>query len=867
MNRFYLSVVSMCLFFACKPGDSVIQNKPESQQETNQSATGKYRSSYTRSFRLIHSKLNLIPDWQNQELTGNASIVLHPYFYPSDSLVLNARGMLIHSVEEEKGDMVSPLPYIYTEDKLRIGLGKTYTQADTLTVRISYTSRPGLLAYGGSSAIHKDKGLYFINADGKHPYKPRQLWTQGETESASAWFPTIEDPSQRMTQEIYLTVDTHFITVSNGLLLASLTNPDGTRTDYWKQSVPMAPYLSMIAVSDFGIVKDKWNDVEVSYYIDKDYAPYASLIFGNTPEMMSYFSGLFGIRYPFEKYSQLVVHDFVSGAMENNTAVIHGAHMLQVPREHKDYNYEDIIAHELVHHWFGNLVTCESWSNVTLNEGFATYGEYLWFEHKYGREAADYHNDQDLHQYLRTTKRNDEPLIRFMYKHREDVYDPVSYQKGSRVLHMLRKLTGDEAFFMALQNYLKKYSYKSVEFHHLRLEFEEITGQDLNWFFNQWFLQAGKPSLEISYSWSDSSKSMQVEISQTQNTSKNGVYRLPMAIDFYFPDTVIRRQIILDSLFQTFHFQFTSEPLLVNVDAEKMLLLEYKKDNKSGEDWIFQYKNAPLYLDRREAVEAIGKNYEVNTLEADLIREALHDKHWNIRLLAVSRIRKWAVNMPDSVKAELIQIATKDSVSFVRVAAYDALANYFPYQEIAEIFRTACNDSSYIVAAAAFSILSVKDPELALVLADSLERDMSEAIIVELADFYSNKPEKDKFNFFEKAVLKTTNWTQDRVIQNFGVWLKDQKVPVIREGSEILFYAGTNTNNRYTGNQVIASLIKIQNHLDTNMIRMRKLKDKGEFESDRQTGISALEVDIIQTESLQKSIEEKIKLLEKLDEK
>lgn len=866
MIRFVLSVIFLCLFIACKSGKSLVKQEPAKQQKKNLSATADYRSSYTKSFKLIHTKLNLIPDWQSRELHGSASIVLQAYFYPTDSLVLNARGMIIHSVEAERENESIPLNYFYKDDKIRIGLGKTYTRNDTITILINYTSRPEKLPYGGSTAIHRDKGLYFINADESHPFKPKQLWTQGETESSSVWFPTIEDPAQRMTQEIYLTVDSSLSTVSNGLLLSSIINPDGTRTDYWKQSVPMAPYLSMIAVSDFGIVKDKWNELEVSYYLDKNYAPFAPLIFGNTPEMISYFSELLGIPYPFEKYSQIVVHDFVSGAMENNTAVIHGAHMLQDPREHKDYNHEDIIAHELVHHWFGNLVTCESWSNVTLNEGFATYGEYLWFENKYGREAADYHGDRDLHQYLKATRRTDEPLIRFNYKHSEDVYDPISYQKGSRVLHMLRKYTGDDAFFKAIQNYLLKYSYQSVEFHHLRLRFEEQIGQDLNWFFNQWFLRPGKPSLEITSSWNDSLKLAEVKLRQTQDINKNGLYRLPMAIDFYLSDTVIRHHIIQDSLFQAFRFQFSSEPLLVNADAEKMLLLETKKDIKSKQAWIYQYKNAPLYLDRREAIQAIGKSYEINTTESAMIREALRDKHWSNRILAIESIKPWAVNSPDSVKAELISTAEKDPVSFVRIAAYNALATYYPYKEIGEIFRAACSDSSYFVAAAAFSILSKKDPEIADQLAESLERDSSEAILSELSEYYSISPEKNKYSFYKNSLLKTKNWTQYQIIGNFGTWLKEQKPALIREGSELLFYSGMHTNNRYTINQVIATLIQIQNHLDETRVRLQKNKDKRDFEKENQTVIAPLEIDLIQIESLQSAIEEKIKVLEKLDE-
>lgn len=254
-----------------------------------------------------------------------------------------------------------------------------------------------------------------------------------------------------MTQEIYLTVDTAFETLSNGLLLSTQINGDGTKTDYWKQSLPNAPYLTMVAAGDFAIIKDRWRNIEVNYYVDKPYEKYARLIFGNTPEMLEFFSKKLNMDYVWEKYSQIVVHDYVSGAMENTTAVVHGTNMLEDARELMDYNYEDYISHELFHHWFGNLVTCESWSNLTLNEGFANYSEYLWREYKYGRDDADYSNQGEQSAYLLYTAKNDPTLIRYDYEDREDMYDVVSYQKGGRVLHMLRKYVGDDAFYAALK--------------------------------------------------------------------------------------------------------------------------------------------------------------------------------------------------------------------------------------------------------------------------------------------------------------------------------------------------------------------------------------------------------------------------------
>ena len=375
------------------------------------------------------------------------------------------------------------MSYEYDSVQITISLLKEYSRIDTIDVQIEYTAKPNELKSGGSAAISDDKGLYFINPLGRDKVKPKQLWTQGETEASSCWFPTIDAPNEKTTQEIKITIDDYFTTLSNGLLISSTKNPDGTRTDYWKQDKPHAPYLFMMAVGKFAVVQDTWKGIPVNYLVEPKDSANARGVFGNTPEMLSFYSEKLGYSYPWDKYNQVVVSDYIAGAMENTGAVIHGKWVFTTPEEQIDYNHEDVIAHELFHHWFGDLVTCESWANLPLNESFATYGEYLWIEHKYGKMKADRHLRMDMVYYLDDTPRVD--LIRYHYDNREDMFDRHSYQKGGRVLHMLRDYVGDEAFFESIKVYLHNRAFKTAEIHHLRMAFEEVTGEDLNWFFNQ----------------------------------------------------------------------------------------------------------------------------------------------------------------------------------------------------------------------------------------------------------------------------------------------------------------------------------------------------------------------------------------------
>lgn len=755
-----------------------------------------YRASYTLRNDLVHTKLELVPDWSAREVNGKATITLHPHFYATDSLVLNARGMDIHEVS-----MAGPSrtfvarPYSYTNNLLRIQLDTIYAKDQNYTVFIRYTAKPEELKKGGSAAIREEKGFYFINPDNTDPDRPKQFWTQGETESNSAWFPTIESPAQRMTQEIYLTVDSSFKTISNGLLLSSTPNADGTRTDYWKQSLPAAPYLTMVAAGDFAVVKDRWRNLEVNYYVDKPYEKYARMTFGKTPEMIEFFSTLLGVDFPWEKYHQVVVHDYISGAMENTTAVVHGTNMQQDSGEYMDGNYEDYISHELSHHWFGDLVTCESWSNITLNEGFANYAEYLWDEHKYGRDEADCSNQAEQSLYLRATSKHDPALFRTDYNNREDVYDAVSYQKGGRVLHMLRNYVGDEAFFASLHLYLTTHRFSSVEIDDLRLAFEKVTGEDLNWFFSQWFDKGGRPSLAISYQWNDSAHRETVTLQQTQNFSKNPLYRLPMFVDVYCEGKKDRHSIVLDSAHQEFSFNLPSKPDLVNVDAEKMLLCS-KKDNKSYAEFIFQFYHAPLYLDRYEAVAALCNDYKTGTAAAGVISDALRDKSWRIRLTAIDNIGELAKNDPDPTRTVLMKLANKDSSSNVREAAYKALGKYYPFAELDAFFEDGLYDPSYQVVARIFKIISDKNTAKGFEVAARLEADSSADILSEIGTFYAANPDGDRNPFYERAIRKCRGWGKMNILRTYTKYLVKQDEQVLEKGIDILgAYSKTNTSN------------------------------------------------------------------------
>ena len=673
-----------------------------------------YRGSYPKTNELVHTKLEVKFDFEKARMYGKAWITLKPHFYATDTLTLDAKGMDIKEISIIKGASKSTLKYTYDSLQLFIKLDKMYKGGENYTLYIQYTAKPNDLIVKGSDAITDAKGLYFINPTGEEKDKPTQIWTQGETEANSVWMPTIDKSNQKSTEEIYMTVPAKYVTLSNGLLKSQLKNADGTRTDYWKMDLPHAPYLFFMGVGDFAIVKDKYKEKEVNYYVERKYEPYARKIFGNTPEMMKFFSNKLGVEFPWVKYAQMVGRDYVSGAMENTTATLHQESAYQNARQLVDGNrWEETIAHELFHQWFGDLVTAESWSNLTVNESFANYSEYLWMEYKKGKDAADEHHYQDMQGYLMQPGNDQKDLVRFRYADKENMFDAISYNKGGRILNMLRNYVGDDAFFKSLNNYLTTNKFKAGEAGQLRLAFEDVTGEDMNWFWNQWYYGAGHPKLKIDYKYDDAAGKALVIIEQTQKTDK--IFRLPIAIDVYTGSKKTRRKVWMENKIDTFTFTYTSKPDLINVDADKVLLAE-KTDNKTAENYVHQMEYAPNYLDRREALEFFAKK---GMKELAL---GLQDKFDGLRRLTIDRLGKSKMATDAQVVAAIESIANNDKDKKTQSAAIKFLAKTadVKYQPL---FNKFVNDSSYSVAGASLEGLEKLEPSKAYELAKKFSSD------------------------------------------------------------------------------------------------------------------------------------------------
>jgi len=711
---------------------------PEPKEDTSWKTS--YRSFAQKDNDIVHTKLVASFDYAKSQMHGEVWLTVHPHFYANNTLVLDAKAMDIHAVSLSKNH--KNLTYTYDSLLLTIQLDKTYKPTESYTIYIKYTAKPNEYKAKGSAAITDAKGLYFINPLGTDKSKPTQIWTQGETEGTSVWIPMIDKPNQKTTQEFYLTVPSKYVSLSNGLLTKQVDNKNGTRLDVWKMDQPHSPYLFFIGIGDYAVIKDSYKGKEISYYIEKAYEKEARKIYGKTPAMIAFYEKILGIPFPWAKYAQISGRDYVSGAMENTTCTLHGDAVQQNSRELLDgNNWEGTIAHELFHQWFGDLVTAESWSNLTVNESFADYSQTLWLEHSKGKDYGDYENYTGMMAYLGSPADAEKNLVRFFYKDREDMFDLVSYQKGGRILHMLRHFVGDEAFFASLHKYLNDNKFGNGSAIKLKLAFEAITGKDLNWFFNQWYFGNGHPYVRITQQYLADRQKLKLTIQQTQEQDK--VFELPIGVDLWVDGKRNHYEIWSRNKVDSFYFPASSVPNNVNVDNDKIMLWS-KDENKSFDQYVFQYAHASNFMDRYEAIKAAAENLKQSAAQA-MVQKALSDSFYVIRSIAMNTYNPAAID--SNTEAHITEMAAKDPVNSVREEAIDILAG-LKKEKYKSAFLDWTKDSSYLVSGAALEALEKIDSSSAKQIATQLSKiNTKKRLNTAVANIISKYGDEDVFDY------------------------------------------------------------------------------------------------------------------------
>lgn len=673
----------------------------------------------SRDFDTKHIKLDLRFDWEHEQAIGVETITLSPLLTNLHNIELDAANMTFASVKLVSGESLK-FESDSAKQKLKIALNKAYQPAQDITLVIDYrtngpTKESGLLGVFGG-------GLTFIKPTSADPRRPRQIWSQGESEYNHNWFACYDHPNDFTTSELIATVEKPFTVISNGKLVAQKQNADGTRTFHWRIDQPHAVYLTSIVVGEYLPIEASYAGIPVTTYVYPREAAEGKLSAARIADMVKLFSEKTGVKYPYAKYAQTMVRDF-GGGMENISATTLTDRAVHDARTELDETSDSLLSHELAHQWFGDFVTCREWADIWLNESFATYFQALWDEHYLGHDDFLYQDvkaNQDTY-YKAWAGGARRPIVTKNYVDQNTIFDVYAYPRGGAVLHMLRTFLGDDNWWRAINHYLTKNAHQPVSTEQLRIAIEEATGQSMDWFFDEWVYKMGHPRFNVTQSYDEASKSLKLLVKQEQEIDQNSEYpqvkffRTPLDIEITTSTgTRIERVNIEPRAEQSFTFSVDSKPVLVNFDYGNTVIKELKFD-KLITDLIYQLSKDQDTQGRVWAAEELAHRLGgSSTSDADrkqiisaLTASVKNDKFWGVRLESVKAL---AGASAVEAKDALTMVALKDPKSAVRAEAINSLSKSKD-AALAPVFAQALNDQSYnVIRAAARSLGATKDP-------------------------------------------------------------------------------------------------------------------------------------------------------------
>ncbi len=678
----------------------------------------------SREVDIKNVSIDLRFDWEKEQAYGNTIVTLAP-FKDSQTFSLDAAAMTINSVALANG---TPLKFTYDgkkdNDNLTVTLDRVYKEGEDLAVKIDYRTNYVNTADADTAIGSFGRGLRFIKPTANEPNKPRQIWSQGETEFNRYWFPSYDSPNDFRTSELTATVEKPYTVVSNGKLVEVKDNGDNTRTFHWKMDTPYSNYLSSIVVGEYTEIKNgEYEGVPIYAYGYPSEAKEVAATTKNLPATIKFFSEKTGVKYPYPKYSQTFVEDF-GGGMENISATTQIEEMIHDERELIDEDSESLQSHELAHQWFGDYVTTRDWGQIWLNESFATYFQELWDEEFKGH---DFFLLEDVFKNQQTTlntwrQGNRRPIVTKYYANKDAMFDNYAYPGGGSVLHMLRKHLGDEMFFKSLNRYLTQNAHQPVSTEDLRIAIEETTGQSMDWFFDEWLYKMGHPVFEVTKNYDAAKKQLTLNVKQTQKIDPNNEFPQTEFFQTYVDieiDGKINRVWLKPQAENVLTFDAPTAPQLINFDYESTLLKELKFD-KSVDELVYQATKDKDVTGRAWATAELYKKTASDTTKilAALNNIAANDSSWLVRRETIGAIARLlapqnpeaAVQIKIDVQTEQTMLkAAKDQNSLVRADALGFLSTSRD-PKYADLYLAALDDPSYsVVSNAAIGLGTTKN--------------------------------------------------------------------------------------------------------------------------------------------------------------
>jgi aminopeptidase N len=666
-NRFFaalLLVFSLAAALADTDTDALTCTKSASfLAPTN--AEGERNYAPDRDVQVIHLALDLTPDFKRRTIRGSVTLRFKPLILPVRELKLDAVELNIASVTATERIE----SWQVTDKHVTVTFTHPIAPDQETTVTIAYSAEP-------------TRGIYFRTPEMGYKPEDTHLFSQGESIDARHWYPCLDSPNQRFTSEVTCHVPEGMTVISNGRLVSEAKDPaTGLVAFHWSQEKPHSSYLISLVAGSLKCVQDTVHGLPLAFYTPASEIAEAPNSFHDTKDMIQFFEDEIGVPYPWPKYYQVCVNDFVEGGMENTSATTLTDRTLFTPATEDIRESDGLMAHELAHQWFGDLVTCKDWSHIWLNEGFATFYETLYDEHRYGRDNMIY----ELYSRARqiTSLVNDTtPIVRRTYASPDDMFGYLVYPKAGWVLHMLRAQLGKDLYRRCIKTYLERHQYGNVVTEDLRAVIEELSGRSYDQFFDQWLYHGRFPDLDIAYTWDESSKLARLNIRQTQEVNdKVLLFNFPLKVRFDGKPGVSDHTIQITKKQEDFYFPLPAAPRLVRIDPDYTLLAKIK----------FPISRPMLYVQLADERDVAGRLLAIEQLAAGHDHDAVrhlqhtlnHDPFYGVRLEAAKALR--GMHTDEALAALLASTPQPDAR--VRRQVVEALGGFYDDKAFAAALR------------------------------------------------------------------------------------------------------------------------------------------------------------------------------------
>jgi aminopeptidase N len=722
-----------------------------------------------RDYHTRHIKIELALDFEKKSIAGACTLDIEPMRKELGWARFDACGMTIKSVTVDGRQA----RFEYDNSTLSV----TLDGGGDHQVRVEYSAVPA-------------DGVFFTGPEKEFPTKEIQAWTHSEAEAARYWYPCHDHPGDRSTTEVIITVPKGFRVISNGKL-TSVSESGSTATYHWREDVPHVTYLTSFVAGKFGEIVQEEEGIKLRYNFPESKRQDVLKYFGETPKVIKVLGELAGMKYPYEKYDQTTVEDFVAGGEENIDATTLAMNYYPDAASEEDFSTTyasshtrpiDLVAHEAAHQWFGDLVTCSDWAHAWLNEGFASYFQELYLERTRGPEEMLWHLDartgdyfdEDADEYRRA-------IVERNYVWPDDLFDSHLYPKGASRLHELRFVMGDDAFFRGIASYLKTFANSVADTDDFRKALERSSGLQLEEFFEQAFYKPGHPEFEASYSWDETGKVAVLHIKQVQNTDDGTpIFKLPCEVVFYVGGERRSFRVSLDSANQTLTFSLPSKPSIVEIDPRRWLLKKLKFER--GLDLVLnQLGGSQDPWSRAEAAKELGRMKNGMAVEG-LARAAAQDQFWLVRSRAFRALGD--IGTEAALEALLRLGAPKERR--VRRGFVEALGNFKEEKAKDLVVKFLKDDESPYVRCEAALALAKSWPEVALSpLKEAMKSRTPNETLGEACLAAMGKIKGDEVNRIVKESLAYGKATRVRIgalkaIKERGQILDDE-VPILKE--------------------------------------------------------------------------------------